>query len=106
MFQLLLSGQNFDYCALTLRDANPMLIERKICTVTEEKDSASTPLGLIVQVPDGPHPFKSEKGVSASAVHHIPYSQILKVSYYNELVAEKPLIQSPNGTKTGSRIIS
>lgn len=95
MINRLLNAQDWDSVGLKLKDANPMLIERKICSVRRDGDH------IVVVVADGPHPYSKED--TAAAEHWVPIVDIVGITYYVHI---KPSpITAPNGNKNGKMIL-
>jgi hypothetical protein len=98
MLNMLLTGKDWTYAAIMIKETEPMFIEREICKSTDHGTHVE------VFVPDGPHPFK--EGLKADATHFVSKSDIIRVSYYKDKPAA--LIQAPSGasSKKGKIITS
>lgn len=88
MFERLISGTDWDYAVLRLKETNPMVLDRKVCNphITEDH--------LIVHVDGGPHPVRNEPDITADADHYVPTSDIAGITYYKDKV--KPKLVSLN----------
>ena len=92
----LMTGTTWDYAGIKFKDAQPMLVERKICKLEDEGTI------LVVNVPDGPHPFLDNG--SCTTRHFIQMDDITGISFYK--INPPALIQTPPGARKSKKIIA
>lgn len=76
MFKKLLTGTDWDYAGIKFKDAPPMLVDRSICTISEDEQEK-----IVFNIPNNPSPVESTK--RCAALHYVNKEDIHSVTFYS-----------------------